>query len=391
MNDPLAFCAETIERLRADSLHRSVRALSSSQGPHVETPDGPMLLLASNNYLGLATDARVVEAGAEATRRWGTGAGSARLISGGVTVHDELEERLASLKRAESALLFSSGYLANLGVIATLVEAGDVVVSDELNHASIVDGARMSRASVRVYEHANVDHLRTLLRESAGARRILVVTDTVFSMDGDLAPLPQIVEECARAGAILMVDEAHATGVVGPGGRGGVAHFGVEDGVHVVVGTLSKALGAAGGFVAGSRALVDLLRNRARTFIFDTAMPAPVAAAALAALGVLESEPSRPERARSLARELAVGVRAAGFDVRDPVAAIVPVMVGESDAALALAEALRREGVLVPAIRPPSVRAGTARLRATVMATHSDEDIARGVRAFAAARAGVLS
>ena len=386
MTGPLDFTRAELERLDAASLLREVRALDSAQDPVVEYEGRRVLLLASNNYLGLATDPRVVDAAAEAAKRWGAGSGSARLISGGVRLHDELEARLAAFKGTEAALLFSSGYLANLGTISALVGRGDAIFSDELNHASIIDGARLSGAHVHVYRHADPTHLDELLASSVAERR-LVVTDAVFSMDGNLAPLAAIADACDRYGAILMVDEAHATGVVGPGGRGAVAAAGLAGRVPVVMGTLSKALGAAGGFIAGSSDLIAYLRNRARAFIFDTAMPAPVAAAALAALDVVEAEPQRGEHARALAQRLWSGLAAAGFTVGlAPAAAIVPLVVGEATAALAMSAALLTQDVLVPAIRPPSVAPGTARLRATVMATHTDEQIDAAVRAFAACR-----
>jgi 8-amino-7-oxononanoate synthase len=386
MNHPLDFIPAELRALEDAGLQREVRALDSAQEPEVVIDGERLILLASNNYLGLATDPRVVEAAAEAARRWGAGTGSARLISGGMRLHDELEQRLAAFKRTESALLFSSGYLANLGTISALVSRGDAIFSDELNHASIIDGARLSHADVHVYRHADPEHLATLLREHGARGRRLVVTDTVFSMDGDLAPLHELVEASERHDAILMVDEAHATGVVGPGGRGAVAYFGLEGRVPVVMGTLSKALGSAGGYIAGSSDLIAYLRNRARAFIFDTAPTPPTVAAAAAALGVLEREPQRPERVRTLARLLADGLRATGFVVPQPAAAIVPVVVGATDAALAFARALRGQGVLVPAIRPPSVAPGTARLRATVMATHTETQIDSALHAFAGAR-----
>lgn len=388
MSDPLGFIPEELRALEREALLREVRALGSPQEPTVTLDGERLILLASNNYLGLATDPRVVAAAAEAAHRWGAGSGSARLISGGTTLHDELESRLSDLKRTEAALLFSSGYLANLGTMSALVRRGDAIFSDELNHASIIDGARLSQASVHVYRHADTSHLAALLREHRGSARRLVVTDTVFSMDGDLAPLPSIVEVCERESAILMVDEAHATGVVGPGGRGAVAHFKLDGEVPVVMGTLSKALGSAGGYIAGSGDLIAFLRNRARAFVFDTAPPPPAVAAAIAAIDVLEQEPERTERARALAQRLAAGLRDAGFDVPEPVAAIVPVLAGSAENALALSRTLRDAGVLVPAIRPPSVAPGTARLRATVMATHTDDQIDTSIHAFAEARVG---
>jgi 8-amino-7-oxononanoate synthase len=385
VSDPLRFASEELRRIEDASLLRTVRALDSAQEPEVTLDGRRVLLLASNNYLGLAADPRVVEAAAEAARRWGAGAGSARLISGGVRLHEELEERLAAFKGTESALLFSSGYLANIGTISALVGRGDSILSDALNHASIIDGARLSGASISVYPHRDTAALSEMLRGSAADRR-LVISDAVFSMDGDLAPLNELVDVCEQHGAILMVDEAHATGVVGPGGRGAIAAAGLTGRVPVVMGTLSKALGAAGGFIAGSSDLIALLRNRARSFIFDTAPPAPVTAAALASLDVVEREPWRGERARALASRLAAGLRDAGFPTTEPVAAIVPVHAGEPDVALAMSRALLDQGVLVPAVRPPSVAPGTSRLRATVMATHTEEQVDRAVRAFAATR-----
>jgi len=388
--DPLAFCAEELERLEAAGLRRRVRSLESASEPEVMLDGRRVLCLASNNYLGLAAHPEVVDAAAEAARRYGAGAGSARLVTGGLTLHDELEARLAAFKGTADAVLFSSGYLANLGTVSALVGPGDAVFSDELNHASIIDGCRLSRADVLVYRHADAGHLEerlTAWRAAAGAgRRALVVTDSVFSMDGDVAPLPDIVAACERHGAVLMVDEAHATGVVGPGGRGALAGWGLEGRAGVVMGTLSKALGAAGGFVAGSADLCAYLRNRARSFIFDTALPPPTAAAALAGLAVVEREPERPVRARRLAGRLAAGLRAAGYAVPDPAAAVLPVVVGAPEAALGLSARLLDAGVLVTAIRPPSVPEGTSRLRATVMATHTDAEIDRAVAAFAAAR-----
>jgi 8-amino-7-oxononanoate synthase len=388
--DPLAFCGAELAEIEAAGLGRRVRTLQSASEPEVVLDGRRLVCLASNNYLGLAAHPEVVDAAAEAARRFGAGAGSARLVTGGLTVHDELEARLASFKGTEAALLFSSGYLANLGTVAALVGPGDAVFSDALNHASIIDGCRLSRAGVHVYRHADAGHLEDRLaawrRTAPAGARALVVTDSVFSMDGDIAPLPEIAAACGRHGAVLMVDEAHATGVVGPGGRGAVAAYGLEGRVGVVMGTLSKSLGAAGGFIAGSADLCAWLRNRARSFVFDTALPPPTAAAALAALTVLDREPERPVRARRLAARLAAGLRSAGYAVADPPAAVVPVVIGAPDAALALSGRLLEASVLVTAIRPPSVPEGTSRLRATVMATHSDAQIDRAVAAFSAAR-----
>ena len=388
--DPLGFCAEELATLEAAGLGRRVRTLESASEPEVILDGRRVLCLASNNYLGLAAHPDVVDAAAEAARKYGAGAGSARLVTGGLVIHDELEARLAAFKGTEAALLFSSGYLANLGTVSALVGPGDAVFSDSLNHASIIDGCRLSKADVHVYHHADAGHLAERLegwrRGVGGDARALVVTDSVFSMDGDVAPLRDIAAACERHGAIFMVDEAHATGVVGPGGRGAVAGCGLEGRVGVVMGTLSKSLGAAGGFIAGSADLCAYLRNRARSFVFDTALPPPTAAAALAALDILRREPERPVRARRLAARLATGLRAAGYPVPDPAAAVLPVVVGAPEAAVGLSARLLDAGVLVTAIRPPSVPEGTSRLRATVMATHTDLQIDRAIAAFAAAR-----
>lgn len=374
--DPLAFCDDTLRTLRERAQYRSIRSLSSAQDPLVRIDGEELILLASNNYLGLATHPRVVEAAQAAAQRWGVGAGSARLVTGSTSVHDELEARLAAFKGADASLLFSSGYTANLGAIAALAGRDDAIFSDASNHASIIDGARLSRASVHVYRHADVGHLESLLR-ATDARRRLVVTDAVFSMDGDAAPVREIADVCERHGAMLMVDEAHSSGVVGPGGRGLVAACGLEGRVHVVMGTLSKALGGLGGYIAGERRLIDHLRNTARAFIFDTALPPHVVAAALAGLDVVEAEPDRVERVRANARRLA-----RGLGLPDPAAAIVPLVIGTSDDALAAGAAARSRGVLIPAIRPPSVPEGTARLRATVMSTHTDEQIDHAIAAL---------
>lgn len=388
MADPLGFTAAELTRLEAASLRRRVRSLESAQDPEVVLDGRTLVLLASNNYLGLANHPRVVAAAKQAADEWGVGAGAARLITGGVTVHEELERRLAELKGTEDAVIFSSGYLANLGTISALLRPDDAVFSDELNHASIIDGCRLSRADIHVYPHRDADHLEKLIagwRRDHGSERALVVTDSVFSMDGDLAPLPDLADVCEAYGAMLMVDEAHATGVVGPEGRGAVAHFRMDERVPIIMGTLSKSLGAAGGFIAGSADLCDFLRNKARAFIFDTALPAPVAAAALAALDILTLEPTRPDRVREKAARFHDELCMLGFEALAPDAAVVPVMVGEADDALALARRLLDAGVLVPAIRPPTVPDGTSRLRCTLMASHTDDHLRRAVEAFAAA------
>jgi 8-amino-7-oxononanoate synthase len=387
MIDPLAWLDPALAALDADGLTRRLRHLSSGAEPWIElAPDAPgqpprrLLHLCSNGYLGLATHPEVTAAAADAALRFGAGTGSARLVTGAHTLHRDLETDLAAWKRREAALLFSSGYLANLGVVTALAGRGDTIVSDELNHASIIDACRLSGAAVRVYRHADADHAARLLADAQGRR--LLVTDGVFSMDGDLAPLSALCDAAERLGAMVVVDDAHGSGVVGPDGRGTAAALGVEDGVHAVVATLSKALGSAGGYVAGPQRLIDWLRHRARGFVFDTSPAPPAVAAAHAALAVARREPERRERAVALAGRLSGALQRAGWVVPTPAAAIVPVMIGDNLAALAAAERLLAQNVLAVAIRPPTVPAGTARLRATLMATHTDADLDLAIGAF---------
>lgn len=320
---------------------------------------------ASNDYLGLIAHPAVVAAACEAAGRWGPGAGASRLVVGSRPVHDELEAALAEWKGAEAALLFSSGYTANLGVLTTFGVAGTRILSDESNHASIVDGCRLARAEVSVYRHADLDHLAELLRERGG-ERCVVVTDSVFSMDGDEAPVAALSELCASHGALLVLDEAHA--VLGP-------HVAVPPDADVLrVGTLSKTLGAQGGFVAGSRSFVELLVNRARPFVFSTALAPPSAAAALAALGVVRSA-----EGDALVARLRAHVERVAPGNPSP---IVPIVLGDEERALAASEALLARGIVVPAIRPPTVPVGTSRLRVALSAAHTDEQLARLVEAL---------
>jgi len=390
--DPLEFCAEELEALEEAGLLRKLRTLEGAQEPVVKIDGEELLLFASNNYLGLAHDPRVCESVAYAVYRWGAGAGAARLIAGNMDIHEAFEKHLARFKGTEDCVVFSSGYMANLAM-GTFVRQDDVVFSDARNHASIIDGCRLSRADVHIYRHGDIDDLEAQLaewRQGTGHRnrRALVVTDSVFSMDGDLAPLPEIVEVCERHDAMVWVDEAHATGVVGEGGRGGVAHFGLTGRVHVIMGTLSKSLGSSGGFLCGSRELCSLLRNRARPFMFDTALPPTSVAAAQTALQILREEPERVVAVRELTQRLARGLRENGWQllVPEPPAAIVPVLIGQADAAMQHMERLLHQGILVPAIRPPAVPPDTARLRVTVTARHDEAQVDRLIEALGPAQ-----
>jgi glycine C-acetyltransferase/8-amino-7-oxononanoate synthase len=371
--------AERLEELRESGLRRRLRLVEGPQGPRVVLDGQPVLLLCSNNYLGLAEHPRVREAAAEAALRWGAGAGAARLISGNMEPHRQLEERLAGFKGYESALLFGSGYLANVGAISALAGGGEVVFSDELNHASIVDGCRLARAETFVYRHADVEHLAWGLRE-AGGRGSLIVTDGVFSMDGDVAPLAELAELAGRHGCRLMVDEAHATGALGPGGRGSVAAAGLGGEVDLVVGTLGKALGSYGAYVCAGAELREYLLNTARSFVFSTAAPPPALAAATAALEVLEAEPERVERLVANAAALREGLAAEGLESGASETQIVPLQVGEAAPTMALCERLLGRGVFAQGIRPPTVPAGASRLRFSVMATHEPAELREAAR-----------
>ena len=371
-----------LDELKALGLHRRTRLVSGPQGPHVLLDGKPVLLLCSNNYLGLADHPRVREAAADAAMRWGVGAGASRLVSGTMTIHRRLEERLAEFKGRETALLFGSGYLANAGAIAALARPGDVIFSDELNNASIIDGCRLSRAEVFVYDHGDVEHLAWGIGEAEG-RGALIVTDSVFSMDGDVAPLAEIVELAHRRRLRVLVDEAHATGALGPGGRGALADAGLEDQVDVIVGTLGKALGSYGAFVACDRELARYFVNSARTFIFSTAPSPPAVAGALAALGLLESRPRLVDRLRTNSGVLRDALEREGFDIRGSRTQIVPLVVGDASLAMRICEAALGRGVFAQAIRPPTVAPGSSRLRLAVMASHREEELRSAARTLA--------
>jgi glycine C-acetyltransferase/8-amino-7-oxononanoate synthase len=376
-----------LDALAGRSLLRRLRTIDSAPGAEVELDGRRILLFSSNNYLDLAAHPRVTEAAVNAIRRYGVGAGASRLMSGSLRPHRELEERLAAFKRVEAALVFTTGYQANLGLIPALAEDRDIIYADRLCHASLIDACRLCKASLRVYRHRDHAHLARLLTRGHARRSALVVTDGVFSMDGDLAPLPELFKATRQAEATLVVDDAHGTGVMGPEGRGTVEHFGLEGAPIVQMGTLSKALGGLGGFVAGARDLIEYLVNRARPFVYTTALPPAMAAAAIAALEVLEAEPERRMRLWSLRDRLHDGIRQLGFDTLDSRSPIIPLLVGDADAALSLSEALLTRGVYAPSIRPPTVPAGTSRIRLSVTAGHTPEQIDHVLEALRASAA----
>jgi glycine C-acetyltransferase/8-amino-7-oxononanoate synthase len=371
--------AERLQELRSRGLHRHLRLVEGPQGPQVLLHGEPVLLLCSNNYLGLADHPLVREAAAEAAMHWGAGAGAARLISGTMEPHIELEASLADFKGYESALLFGSGYLANTGTIAALAGRGELVFSDELNHASIVDGCRLSRAETFVYRHGDLEHLAWGLR-GAGERASLIATDGLFSMDGDVAPLQELLTLARRHGCRLLVDEAHATGAIGPRGRGSVAAAGLSGEVDVVVGTLGKALGSYGAYVCASSETVDFLVNTARPFIFSTAPPPPAVAAAAAALELLRSEPKRVEQLQTNGAVLRSALAAEGLRAGRSRSQIVPIEVGDAALTMDLCERILQRGVFAQGIRPPTVPEGSSRLRFTVMATHRPAELERAAK-----------
>ena len=376
--------AARLEQLRDRGLYRRLRLIDGPQGPQVMLGGREVLLLCSNNYLGLADDPRVREAAAEAAMRWGAGAGASRLISGNMAPHRELEAQLARFKGYETALLFGSGYLANTGVIAALAGAGEVVFSDELNHASIIDGCRLSRAETFVYRHGDLDHLAWGLRE-AGERATLIISDGIFSMDGDVAPLQGLFELSRRHGCRLMVDEAHATGAIGPGGRGAVAAAGLGGEVEIVVGTLGKALGSYGAYVCAGAEIADFLVNSSRPFIFSTAPPPPAVGAAARALELLESEPERVDCLQANAATLRSALRREGLAAGASSTQIVPIEIGGAKPTMALCELALERGVFAQGIRPPTVPEGSSRLRFTVMSTHTTAELEQAAKSVGAA------
>jgi glycine C-acetyltransferase/8-amino-7-oxononanoate synthase len=389
----LSEIAERLAEIRRLGLHRRMRLIEGPQGPRVLLDGAEVLLLCSNNYLGLADHPRVRQAAADAAERFGAGAGASRLISGSMSIHRRLEQRLAEFNGTEAALLFGSGYLANTGTVAALAGRRAAVFSDELNHASIIDGCRLARAQTFVYRHRDLDHLERGLRQAVSGPR-LIVTDAVFSMDGDVAPLVDLLGLARRYDARLLVDEAHATGALGPGGRGALAAAGLSgERDVVVVGTLGKALGGYGAYVCATTEVVELLVNTARPFIFSTAPPPPSIGAALTALSLLGDRPGLVEQLRRNASTLREALLANGLDPGTSRTQIIPVLVGDARRAMALCERTLEGGVFAQAIRPPTVAEGGSRLRLTVMANHRADELyaAAGVIGTAAAELGLIA
>jgi 8-amino-7-oxononanoate synthase len=373
---------QEIESVKDAALYRKLRSVAGEQGPVLTVDGREVLNFSSNNYLGLANHPKLAAAAKEAIDRYGCGSGASRLISGNMTLHEALEERLARFKGTEAALVFNSGFQANTGILSTLAGEGDAIFSDELNHASIIDGCRLSRAKTFVYRHSDLDELEGALKKSEAYRRKLIVTESIFSMDGDEAPLVAIVELAERFGAVVMVDEAHATGLFGERGAGVVAKLGLGNRILVQMGTLGKALGGFGAYVAGSRVLREILINRCRSFIFTTALPPAVMASALAAIDLVEGEPERRENLSNNCRIMTKGLTALGYRISESASPILPLLVGEADACMRLSERLLDQGVFAQGIRPPTVPEGTSRLRITLMATHTHAHIDRALAVF---------
>ena len=379
---------DELRDLTEANLRRRLRTVEGMQGPTMRYGGRTLVNLSSNNYLGLAGYSAIIEASVEAARAAGASGAASPLISGHMAAHEELARALAAFKRKDAALVFGSGFLANLSLITALAGEGDAVFSDALNHASIVDGCRLSRARVHIYPHRNVNYLEDALKRASSARRKLIVTDGVFSMDGDLAPLPGICDLARKYGAMLVVDDAHATGVIGENGRGSGAYFGVEDGVSVSMGTLGKALASYGAFACADSEVVDYLVNKARPYIYSTSLPPAVAAASCAALRVTQGAEGerRRENLVNLCARFRAGLRHIGVRVSEqPPGAeipIFPIIIKDTEKTLALAEYLMEAGVYLLAIRPPTVPEGTSRLRATLMATHTEAQIDRTLDAL---------
>jgi glycine C-acetyltransferase len=383
-SDPLAFLGHELDSLRAQKLYRHLRILEDEQRAHTTFDHTSVVNLSSNNYLGLTTHPRLRQRALEAVERYGVGTGSVRTIAGTMDIHMELEEKLAEFKKVEKVVVFQSGFTANAGTVSAILTKEDVVISDELNHASIIDGCRLSRATIKVFPHKDVDAARKVVKALPASQRKLLITDGVFSMDGDLGALPALCDLAEETGCIMMVDDAHASGVFGANGRGTIDHFGVHGRVDIQVGTLSKAVGALGGYVAGNTNLIEFLYHRARPFLFSTSHPPAVVAACNAAIDVLLEEPEIIERLWDNTRFFKEGLQQLGFNTGLSESPITPVIAGEGAKAMELSDRLFARGVFAQGIAFPTVARDKARVRTIVTATHTREDLQYALDAFAA-------
>jgi glycine C-acetyltransferase len=374
-SDPLSFLDAELESIHRQGLYRRLRVLEDRQQATSHFDGRSVVNLSSNNYLGLTTHPKLIERAIQAIKEHGVGSGSVRTIAGTMTLHMELERRLAEFKKTEAVVVFQSGFTANSGTVSALLTKDDVIISDELNHASIIDGCRLSRAAIKVFPHKDVEAARRIVQDLPVDQRKLLITDGVFSMDGDLGPLPGLCEVAEDFGCIMMVDDAHASGVFGKNGRGTIDHFGVHGRVDIQVGTLSKAIGALGGYVAGSKALIDFLQHRARPFLFSTSHPPSVAATCIAALDVLEQEPQIIDRLWDNTRFFKAGLQRLGFNTGMSESPITPVIAGEGSRAMKLSDRLFEEGVFAQGITFPTVARDKARVRTIVTATHTQDEL----------------
>jgi glycine C-acetyltransferase/8-amino-7-oxononanoate synthase len=364
-----------LKKIKESGLYRKLNILEGAQGPHVKIKGRTYISFCSNNYLGLANHPEVVKAVKDAVGKYGWGAGASRLVSGNTELHQALEDEISKFKRKEAAIVFPTGYMANIGTICSLVSSGDLVICDKLNHASIIDGCRLSGATFRVYPHRDVGKLENILKKSKGYPRKLIVTDTVFSMDGDLVPLPDIVRIAHEYNAMVMVDEAHGTGVFGENGRGVVEHFNLDKKVNIIMGTLSKAVGSLGGFVTGNSDLISYLRNKARTFMYTTALPPAVCAASIAGIKLIQRDRSLRESLWRNVHYVKERLKLLNLNVTSLESPIIPIIIGNAKKAVEVSGFLFESGILIPAIRPPTVPDESSRLRVTIMATHTRADL----------------
>ncbi|MBT5305874.1 MAG: 8-amino-7-oxononanoate synthase [Candidatus Scalindua sp.] len=371
----MKYISDELNKIRETGLYRELKVIGNAQDSHIEIEGKTFLSFCSNNYLGLANNPSVVKAVKDAVEEYGWGAGASRLVSGNMTLHETLENVISRFKGKEAALVFPTGYMANLGAISSLVSKGDLVICDKLNHASIIDGCRLSGADFRVYAHCDMEKLENILRKSSRYNRKLIVTDSVFSMDGDLAPLPDIVRIADKYKAMVMVDEAHGTGVFGRNGRGVVEHFNLNNEIDIVMGTLSKAIGSLGGYVTGDNDLINYLRNKARSFMYTTALPPAVCAASIAAINLIKRDPSIRESLWHNVRFINDNLKSLDFNVISSESPIIPILIGDAQKAVDMSKSLYERGILIPAIRPPTVPVNSSRLRMTVMSTHTKEDL----------------
>ena len=371
----MKYISDELINIKQSGLYRELKVVGNAQDNHIEIEGKTFLSFCSNNYLGLANNPFVIKAVKDAVEEYGWGAGASRLVSGNMTLHETLENEISRFKEKEAALVFPTGYMANLGTISSLVSSGDLVICDKLNHASIIDGCRLSGADFRVYPHCDMEKLENVLMKSSKYNRKLIVTDSVFSMDGDLAPLPDIVRIAGKYETMVMVDEAHGTGVFGKNGRGVVEHFNLNKEVDIVMGTLSKAIGSLGGYVTGDIDLINYLRNKARTFIYTTALPPAVCAASIAGINLIKRDPSIRESLWHNVRFIKDNLTSLDFNSISSESPIIPILIGDAQKAVDISKLLYERGILIPAIRPPTVPANSSRLRMTVMSTHTKEDL----------------